>query len=71
MCTVYSHCVCHCVQFDALIDDMTAYELLRMYARLRGIPEGKIKEAVDIEIQRLDLQEHAKNQCGTYRYLWN
>ena len=71
MCTVYGHCVCHCVQFDALIDDMTAYELLWMYARLRGIPEGKIKEAVDIEIQRLDLQEHAKNQCGTYRYLWN
>ena len=46
---------------------MTAYELLWMYARLRGIPEGKIREAVDIEIQRLDLQKHAKNFCGTYR----
>ena len=53
---------------------MTAYELLWMYARLRGIPEGRIREAVDIEIQRLDLQKHAKNLCGTYRYLilvWN
>ena len=48
---------------------MTAYELLWMYARLRGIPEGKIGEAVDIEIRRLDLQAHAKNLCGTYRYV--
>ena len=48
---------------------MTAYELLWMYARLRGIPEGKIREAVDIEIQRLDLQKHAKNFCGTYRHV--
>ena len=50
---------------------MTAYELLWMYARLRGIPERKIREAVDTEIKRLDLQEHAKNRCGTYRYAWN
>ena len=49
---------------------MTAYELLWMYARLRGIPERKIREAVDIEIKRLDLQKHAKNRCGTYRYAW-
>ena len=70
MCTVYSHCVCHCVQFDALIDDMTAYELLWMYARLRGIPEKKIKNVVDMEIERLDLLNHAKNYCGTYRCAW-
>ena len=48
---------------------MTAYELLWMYARLRGIPEQKIREAVDIEIKRLDLQKHANNRCGTYRYV--
>ena len=50
---------------------MTAYELLWMYARLRGIPERKIREAVDIEIKRLDLQKYAKNRCGTYRYEYN
>jgi len=47
---------------------MTAYELLWLYARLRGIPEGKIREAVDTEIKRLDILKHAKNQCGTYRW---
>ena len=55
------------VQFDALIDDLTAYELLWLYARLRGIPEKKIKDAVDTEIKRLDLLKHADRLCGTYR----
>ena len=48
---------------------MTAYELLWMYARLRGIPEKKIKSVVEKEIKRLDLLKHVKNYCGTYRYL--
>jgi len=47
---------------------MTGYELLWLYARLRGIPEGQIREAVDTEIKRLDLLKHAKNVCGTYRW---
>jgi len=47
---------------------MTAYELLWLYARLRGIPEAEIKDAVDKEIKRMDLAKHAKNTCGTYRY---
>ena len=48
---------------------MTAYELLWMYARLRGIPEKQIKSVVEKEIKRLDLLKHAKNYCGTYRWL--
>ena len=48
---------------------MTAYELLWMYARLRGIPERKIKDVVEMEIERLDILKHAKNFCGTYRYV--
>ena len=54
-------------QFDALIEDMTSYELLRMYARLRGIPEDKIQGVVETEITRLDLTKHADRLCGTYR----
>ena len=46
---------------------MTSYELLRMYARLRGIPEDKIQGVVDTEITRLDLTKHAERLCGTYR----
>ena len=57
------------MQFDALIDDMTAYELLWLYARLRGIPEKQIKHVVNTEIQRLDLLNHADRLCGTYRFI--
>jgi len=48
---------------------MTAYELLWLYARLRGIPEKKIKDAVETEIKRLDLLKHADRLCGTYRWV--
>ena len=48
---------------------MTAYELLWLYARLRGIPEKQIKGVVDTEIRRLDLLKHADRLCGTYRFI--
>jgi len=38
-----------------------------MFARLRGIPEGQIKEVVETEIRRLDLSKHADKRCGRYR----
>ncbi len=56
-----------CAQFDALIERLTGRELLTMFARLRGIPEQYIKEEVDMEIKRLDLEKHANKRCGTYR----
>ena len=39
-----------------------------MFARLRGIPEKEIREAVQKEIFRLDLTKHADKRCGTYRF---
>ena len=39
-----------------------------MFARLRGIPESHIKSAVQFEIERLDLKQHANKRCGNYRY---
>ena len=39
-----------------------------MFARLRGIPEALIKDAVEAEVSRLDLSKHASKQCGKYRY---
>ena len=39
-----------------------------MYARLRGIPEHNIFEAVETEIRRLDLLKYADKRCGSYRY---
>ena len=58
----------YCPQFDALLERMTGRELLTMFARLRGIPEALIKDAVEAEISRLDLSKHASKQCGKYRY---
>ena len=56
----------YCPQFDALIDCMTARELLWMYARLRGVPEDCIKQVVDNELHRLDLVKYAMKKCGKY-----
>ena len=38
-----------------------------MFARLRGVPEGQIKEVVDTEIRRLDLGKYRNKPCGKYR----
>ena len=54
-------------QFDALIESLTARELLWMYARLRGVPELIIPKVVDAEMKRLDLSRYADKKCGTYR----
>ncbi|CAI8007469.1 ATP-binding cassette sub-family A member 3 [Geodia barretti] len=56
----------YCPQFDALIERMTGRELLTMFARLRGIPESLISQAVEAEVARLDLSKHASKQCGKY-----
>jgi ATP-binding cassette subfamily A (ABC1) protein 3 len=58
----------YCPQFDALIERMTGRELLTMFARLRGIPESLISQAVEAEVARLDLSKHASKQCGKHRY---
>ena len=59
----------HLFQFDAVLERLTGRELLTMFARIRGIPEQYIKEVVDIEIKRLDLDKHADKYCGKYRSL--
>ena len=39
-----------------------------MFSQLRGIPEKEIENAVETEIERLDLKKHANGLCGNYRY---
>ena len=58
----------YCPQFDALIDQMTVKETLRMYARLRGVRESDIFPLIDALIQQLLLTEHADKQAGTLRF---
>ena len=57
----------YCPQFDALIERLTGRELLTMFARLRGIRERDIKNAVQMELERVDLAKYANKLCGNYR----
>ena len=57
----------YCPQFDALIERMTGRELLTMFARLRGIPESRIRDVVTSTINKLDLAKYGNRQCGKYR----
>ncbi|XP_066289391.1 phospholipid-transporting ATPase ABCA3-like isoform X2 [Branchiostoma lanceolatum] len=56
----------YCPQFDALLERLTARELLTMYANLRGIPSNRTKGVVDTTIEHLNLREYADKLCGTY-----
>jgi ATP-binding cassette subfamily A (ABC1) protein 3 len=57
----------YCPQFDALIEQMTVTETLRMYGRLRGIDEKSLPNVVTTLIKNLLLTEHAEKQAGTLR----
>lgn len=37
-------CIGYCPQFDALIDEMTVTEHLKMYARIRGVPKKELSQ---------------------------
>ncbi|XP_069425894.1 phospholipid-transporting ATPase ABCA3-like [Ovis canadensis] len=56
----------YCPQFDALLDYMTAREIMIMYARLWGIPETKINNYVKKSIQALNLEPYADKYIYTY-----
>eukprot|EP01134_Creolimax_fragrantissima_P001244 CFRG1244T1 len=56
----------YCPQFDALIGLMTGRETLEMYARLRGIQEHEIDEAVTAIIRMLHLENWADRMSRTY-----
>ena len=42
--------------------------MLTMYARLRGVPEYRIKDIVTDAINLLNLAKWADSLCGNYRY---
>ena len=39
-----------------------------MYARLRGVPDNKIKDVVSHAVQIVHLKKWADSLCGNYRY---
>ncbi|CAK8673428.1 unnamed protein product [Clavelina lepadiformis] len=56
----------YCPQFDALIEQMTGTETLRMFARLRGVPESDIPACIKNLSEILHFGEHLDKNCGTY-----
>ncbi|GAB4821282.1 hypothetical protein N2152v2_008328 [Parachlorella kessleri] len=56
----------YCPQFSALPGQMTGREVLRMYGRLRGLPEGSVGRVAQQLLQHLGLLQYADRACGTY-----
>lgn len=56
----------YCPQFDALHDHMTGRESLRMFARLRGVPERQIEEMITSLAEQLLVTHHLDNLFGNY-----
>ena len=56
----------YCPQFDALIDQMTGRETLRMFARLRGLSPEYLENCVDELIGLFGLTVYADRQTREY-----
>lgn len=56
----------YCPQFDGVIGEMTGRETLKMFARLRGIPEEDIAELSDDLAASLIFTKHLDKQVKNY-----
>ncbi|KAL1481280.1 hypothetical protein MTO96_015717 [Rhipicephalus appendiculatus] len=55
-----------CPEEDSLLDALSGAELLEVFARLRGVRSDKIERLVECVVGVVDLNEFAKDACGTY-----
>ncbi|XP_053685902.1 phospholipid-transporting ATPase ABCA3-like [Sabethes cyaneus] len=56
----------YCPQFDALIDDLTGRETLKIFALLRGVPKGEIS-AVSLKLAtELNFMKHIDKRTKQY-----
>uniref|UniRef100_A0A182NHT5 ABC transporter domain-containing protein n=1 Tax=Anopheles dirus TaxID=7168 RepID=A0A182NHT5_9DIPT len=56
----------YCPQFDALLDDLTGRETLRIFARLRGIPEASIESIAERLAVELSFAPHLDQPVQAY-----
>lgn len=56
----------YCPQTDALINSLNAFDHLRLFAKLRGIPKDRIELEVNKWINRLNLKACMSQPSGTY-----
>ncbi|XP_060873175.1 phospholipid-transporting ATPase ABCA3-like isoform X2 [Metopolophium dirhodum] len=62
----YVSLIGYCPQFDAINDQLTGRETLRLMAILRGISPTNTKKHVDKWIKLLGLEEYKDRVCGKY-----
>jgi ATP-binding cassette subfamily A (ABC1) protein 3 len=56
----------YCPQFDALIEDLTGRETLRLFCLLRGIPNNKIKYVIETLAIELNFVKHIDKKIKEY-----
>jgi ABC-type multidrug transport system ATPase subunit len=56
----------YCPQFDALLEELTGFELLRIFAALKGVPENSLEAVVQSLIRKVGLTPHAQNPTKGY-----
>ncbi|XP_077564595.1 ATP-binding cassette sub-family A member 7-like [Haemaphysalis longicornis] len=56
----------YCPQSDALLRKLNAYETLRLFGRLRGVPDDQMDSMVERLIKLVDLEDHASEPCEHY-----
>ncbi|CAN7991068.1 unnamed protein product, partial [Ixodes pacificus] len=56
----------YCLQSGGLLEKLDAYEHLRLFSHLRGVPKASVKKLVDSMVSIVDLEQHAKRRCGKY-----
>ena len=54
----------YCPQFDALSEVLTPQEHLKLYAKIKGIPDNLIPKFVEKQIRDMGLTKYAKVQAG-------
>jgi len=56
----------YCPQFDAIIEELTGRETIRLFARLRGVPEKMIDRLVSKLAADLLFTQHIDKRVGAY-----
>ncbi|KAM7305383.1 ATP-binding cassette sub-family A member 13-like [Ixodes scapularis] len=57
----------YCLQSGGLLEQLNAYQFLRLFAILRGVKRNEIKRLVNSVISIVGLKQYAKKKCGSYR----
>jgi ABC-type multidrug transport system ATPase subunit len=55
----------YCPQFDALYDELTPADHIRLFARLKGVRTSMENKLVHALLKRLDLLQYEEKPCGS------